>query len=328
VKVQVDRSDGFHGRVFLDGGFWAWHPIRRTTKLQEIIKMPASKSAHKSGHSHSAGSKSASKGATKSRGASGKKEAASASSAAPAPAKDKQKGSKLASLKSAIFGAAKAKLAAAPPSKKAPAAAGKSVASKASQPPAKVASGSARNAPKGDATVKSSAGDTKKVKAVPQFANAPVPGRGKNRPGAPTAAAVAAAAALSRAKPGGKPSGSSRMSAHDGEVCREVACEGLGTSAGYCRMHYIKNWKKIKRKEVILKEGKLNKYIEELVAKYPDKYIEAIRQDLANDKDFAKVIHDLDLDESVDDFDGEGESIDAIVGDIKRDFDDEGDTGF
>ena len=30
-------------------------------------------------------------------------------------------------------------------------------------------------------------------------------------------------------------------------VCREVACEGLATSAGYCRMHYVKNWKKIKR---------------------------------------------------------------------------------
>jgi hypothetical protein len=107
-------------------------------------------------------------------------------------------------------------------------------------------------------------------------------------------------------------------------VCREVACEGLATSGGYCRMHYIKNWKKIKRKELILKEGKLNQYIEELVAKYPDKYIEAIRQDLATEKDFAKVIYDLDLDESVDDFEVEGENIDQIVDTIKRDFDDEG----
>lgn len=111
-------------------------------------------------------------------------------------------------------------------------------------------------------------------------------------------------------------------------VCREVACEGLATSAGYCRLHYIKNWKKIKRKELILKEGKLNQYIEELVAKYPDKYIEAIRQDLAHDKDFAKVIYDLDLDESLDDFDGEGEGSDHIIDSIKRDFDDEGDSSF
>jgi len=110
-------------------------------------------------------------------------------------------------------------------------------------------------------------------------------------------------------------------------VCREVACEGLSTSGGYCRLHYIKNWKKIKRKETILQEKKLDQYIEELVSKYPDKYIEAIRQDLANDKDFAKVIHDLDLDEGSDDFDGEGgESMDSLIDTIKRDFDDDSDA--
>lgn len=111
-------------------------------------------------------------------------------------------------------------------------------------------------------------------------------------------------------------------------VCREVACEGLATTGGYCRLHYIKNWKKIKRKEQILSEGKLNQYIEELVVKYPDKYIEAIRQDLSSEKEFAKVIYDLDLDESVDEFDIEGETVDSLIDTIKRDFDDEGETGF
>ncbi|MCM2277571.1 MAG: hypothetical protein NDJ89_05795 [Oligoflexia bacterium] len=141
---------------------------------------------------------------------------------------------------------------------------------------------------------------------------------------APKAAPIAAAKPLSA-----KAARQAAKAAADAEaVCREVACEGLATSAGYCRLHYIKNWKKIKRKEVILKEGKLNQYIEELVVKYPDKYLEAIRQDLASDKDFAKVIYDLDLDESVDEFDVEGENADAIIDSIKRDFDDEGDTGF
>jgi hypothetical protein len=121
--------------------------------------------------------------------------------------------------------------------------------------------------------------------------------------------------------------GSPRSLLEMGEtVCREVACEGLSTSGGYCRLHYIKNWKKIKRKETILREKKLNQYIEELVAKYPDKYIEAIRQDLANDKDFAKVIYDLDLDEGVEDFDVEGgDSVDSLIDTIKRDFDDDTD---
>ncbi len=121
----------------------------------------------------------------------------------------------------------------------------------------------------------------------------------------------------------------SRHAASDADSCREVACEGLATTAGYCRLHYIKNWKKIKRKELILKEGKLNQYIEELVAKYPDKYIDAIRQDLAVEKDFAKVIYDLDLDEGVDEFgDSDAEGGEALIDNIKREFEDEGEGGF
>jgi hypothetical protein len=107
-------------------------------------------------------------------------------------------------------------------------------------------------------------------------------------------------------------------------ICREIACESLATTSGYCRLHYIKNWKKIKRKEQILAEGKLVQYIHELVAKYPERYIEAIRQDLSSDKDFAKVIHDLDLDESVDDFDAENpDNVDSLIDTIKRDYDDD-----
>lgn len=107
-------------------------------------------------------------------------------------------------------------------------------------------------------------------------------------------------------------------------ICREIACELAATTKGYCRLHYIKNWAKIQRKEQILKEKKLNQYIEELVCKYPDKYIEAIRQDLSSEKDFAKVITDLEIEEDMDDFIGEEqESAENIVESIRRDFDDD-----
>lgn len=110
-------------------------------------------------------------------------------------------------------------------------------------------------------------------------------------------------------------------------VCREVACELMATTGTYCRMHYIKNWKKIKRKEIILKERKLNSYIEELVSKYPDKYIEAIRQDLSSEKDFSKVIADLEIDEGIDDFElDDAEGAEGLIDNLKRDFDDDGDV--
>jgi hypothetical protein len=162
----------------------------------------------------------------------------------------------------------------------------------------------------------------------------PAPTAAKGKGAATKAAAPAPAPAPALTKPAkvakvkgaAKAPRAPRLSAE--EMCREVACESLCTSGGYCRLHYIKNWKKIKRKELILKEGKLNQYIEELVAKYPDKYIEAIRQDLADDKAFAKVIYDLDLDESVDDFETDAENLEGMVDNIKggRDFDDEGET--
>lgn len=140
----------------------------------------------------------------------------------------------------------------------------------------------------------------------------------------------APAAPVGKAGKAAKGAGAAKTSTHvsgGAPVCREVACELMSTTGGYCRMHYIKNWKKIKRKEMILKERKLNSYIEELVSKYPDKYIEAIRQDLASEKDFAKVIADLEIEEGLDDFESvETETAEGIIDNIKRDFEDEGDA--
>ncbi len=93
-------------------------------------------------------------------------------------------------------------------------------------------------------------------------------------------------------------------------MCREVACELIATSAKYCRLHYLKNWKKIKRKDLILSEKKLDSYIEELVSKYPEKYIEAIRLDLASEKDFDKVIAELEIQEfGSEEYDAEAEAV-------------------
>jgi len=109
-------------------------------------------------------------------------------------------------------------------------------------------------------------------------------------------------------------------------ICREPGCEVLSMVTGYCRLHYIKNWKKIKRKELILKEKKLNRYIEELVAKYPDKYLEVLRQDLSTDAEFAKIVQDMEIAESLDDDDSDLENIDSLIDNIRRDMDDDGEV--
>ena len=145
---------------------------------------------------------------------------------------------------------------------------------------------------------------------------------------APVVAAVLTKPLTKPAKPVKGAAKAAKPAVSSAHMCRELSCENVASTKGYCRLDYIKNWKKIKRKEMILKEGKLNQYIEELVGKYPDKYIDVIRQDLSTEVNFTKVIHDLELDESIDDLDYDGDSIDALIGGIKKEIEDFGDEEF
>ena len=79
------------------------------------------------------------------------------------------------------------------------------------------------------------------------------------------------------------------------DECMEKSCDNLRTTQGYCRLHYIKNYKTIKRKKEILKEGRLQDYITELIGKYPPKFIEQMLADLTDDREFYKVLNDLGI---------------------------------
>ena len=79
--------------------------------------------------------------------------------------------------------------------------------------------------------------------------------------------------------------------------CRVKDCDELATVDGYCRFHYLVLWKRIQVRKKILAGGKLDRYIEELTARYPDKYLEMLRKDLATEKDFMAVVHDLEIED-------------------------------
>lgn len=178
--------------------------------------------------------------------------------------------------------------------------------------------------------------NTAAVKAKPTPNSKPAPNSGKKVSVASAGKSVIAKGTGSSKVAGGKSArerGGVKESSHGGPTCREVACELIATTGRYCRLHYIKNWKKIKRKELILKEKKLDSYIEELVSKYPEKYIDAIRQDLASEKDFAKVISELEIEDfSADEYDSENAPeavVEEIIDTAKRtEFDDEDEFGF
>jgi hypothetical protein len=153
----------------------------------------------------------------------------------------------------------------------------------------------------------------KAAKAPAAAKTTPPPSTPKGAKGAGKTVAVQAQIVIPAAKPVKLTKAQARAAAREemrANMCRELSCELISTSGKYCRLHYLKNWKKIKRKELIMREKKLDSYIEELVSKYPEKYIEAIRQDLASERDFSKVISELEIEEfGSEEYDAEAESV-------------------
>ncbi len=101
------------------------------------------------------------------------------------------------------------------------------------------------------------------------------------------------------------------------KLCRSRDCDQISTVDGYCRFHYLLFWKNIQVRKRILTDGKLDRYIEELTTRYPDKFLEMIRRDMRNQKDFLAAIQELEIDESNVDNDFEEESqnfIDEVRG--------------
>lgn len=80
--------------------------------------------------------------------------------------------------------------------------------------------------------------------------------------------------------------------------CRVKECDQVATVEAYCRFHYLLHWKRIQTRRKILADGKLLRYVEELTARYPDKYLEMIYRDLKTEKDFVGAIQEMEIDES------------------------------
>lgn len=99
--------------------------------------------------------------------------------------------------------------------------------------------------------------------------------------------------------------------------CRVRDCDQISAVEGYCRYHYLLLWKKIQVRRKILVDGKLERYVEELTSRYPDKFLEMIRKDLRTEKDFLGAIAELEIDESANENEFEDEAqnyIDEVRG--------------
>ena len=68
------------------------------------------------------------------------------------------------------------------------------------------------------------------------------------------------------------------------KICVETGCKNTQTTKGYCRLHYLKNWKEIREASRKKSADKLNKYVEGLCKKFPERYLDVIRREIKNGK--------------------------------------------
>lgn len=115
------------------------------------------------------------------------------------------------------------------------------------------------------------------------------------------------------------------------DECTQPGCDNLRTTLSYCRLHYIENWRAIKKKQEILAEGKLQEYITELISKYPKPYLDSVIADLSEEKDFYRMLEELNIDTDIDftseDFENMDDDDEDIAAETRsfsgRGFDDE-----
>lgn len=75
-------------------------------------------------------------------------------------------------------------------------------------------------------------------------------------------------------------------------ICKEASCHNASTTEGYCRLHYLKHWKEIKDARRKKATKKLNQYVEHMMKKHPDRYVEAIKKDIRS-PNFGRQMDDL-----------------------------------
>lgn len=74
------------------------------------------------------------------------------------------------------------------------------------------------------------------------------------------------------------------------KICIAEGCKNVQTTKDFCRLHYLQNWKKIKKAAQKKAVDQLNKYVEGICKKYPERYMDVIRKDLKNGSDAEKPV--------------------------------------
>lgn len=101
------------------------------------------------------------------------------------------------------------------------------------------------------------------------------------------------------------------------KFCLQSGCRQQPVNEGFCRKHYLLNWKQIKLKEQLQAEKALNHYVDRLVKKYPEDYLDKIKAGLENEEKFSETIKELSLENEDDKETTEREYLEKLARDFK-----------
>ncbi len=95
----------------------------------------------------------------------------------------------------------------------------------------------------------------------------------------------------------------------DTDECQEKNCDNPSTTGIYCRFHYIKNWNEVKRQISIIKDKKLQEFIEDIFTKYGSKQLDQLCHDLCDEKSFIAILKELNIEADEEAFDEPDEDV-------------------
>ncbi len=114
------------------------------------------------------------------------------------------------------------------------------------------------------------------------------------------------------------------MAARKIKLCKEPGCSNQQTTMGFCRLCYLKNWKKIRGERKRKAAKNLNKYIDNILRSRPDAPSDALQGHLKSEDTFTRSLDDVFFNDSVrevmEDL-GVREDMDRLINSIKVDED-------
>src|SRR5437868_1391278 len=63
-------------------------------------------------------------------------------------------------------------------------------------------------------------------------------------------------------------------------ICKQSGCHDISTTHSFCRFHYLASWRKIKGKEARKKGVELDAYLEEMMRKFPEEFIQKLKVEI------------------------------------------------